>query len=332
MKTIPALDGLRGTAILAVMSFHATLWFAQGGALGVDIFFVLSGWLITSLLIDEAARTGTIDHAAFLRRRTRRLLPALAVLLTAYVLLAPWLYPQSAERRWADAATAFLYLTNIRQTVWPADTPLSHTWSLAIEAQFYLLWPFVVPALLRIGRDKAALILLAAWLTLAAARFALAGAIGGPAVYYASPLHATGLILGAALAFRPIRVRRGSLALGALVAVMIGRSWGLFVLPAAEVLTVLIVADPPRLLEWRPLRFVGRVSYGMYLWHIPLLWIMPTRTPVQAAAFFAATIVAGWMSHTLVERRFLSAQGERRGADRSERTPAKPPSLVGRFG
>ncbi|TXC71818.1 acyltransferase [Sphingomonas ginsenosidivorax] len=332
---IPALDGLRAVAILSVMSFHANLWFAGGGSLGVDIFFVLSGWLITGLLADETERTGTVDRPAFLARRLRRLLPALSCLLLAYLLVAPWLYPQSADRRWFDAATAFLYLTNLRETVWPADTPLSHTWSLAVEAQFYLAWPFVVPALLRLGRHRAARLLCVAWVCLTALRFAWPAMVGGAGTYYFTPLHATGLLLGSALALQPISARRGPVALALLVAIMVGVrtfDWWLYVLPLAEVATVLVVADPPRLLAWPPLQVVGRVSYGMYLWHVPLLWIMPTRTPPQAAAFFVATLVAGWMSAALVERWFTRGGGLTVHPGRPGRTPAKPSSLVGRVG
>lgn len=332
---IPALDGLRAVAILAVMSFHANLWFARGGSLGVDIFFVLSGWLITGLLVAEVDRTGAVDHPAFLARRLRRLLPALSCLLLVYLLVAPWLYPGSADRRWLDAATAFLYLTNLRESFWPADTPLSHSWSLAVEAQFYLVWPFIVPVLLRLGRRRAAVLLCAAWACLTAARFAWPLVIDGPGAYYFSPLHATGLVLGAALALQPIALHRGPLALAVLVAIMVGVAtfdWWLFVLPFAEIATVLVVADPPRFLAWRPLRFVGRVSYGMYLWHVPLLWIMPTRTPAQVAAFFAASILAGWLSYTLVERWFMASRGESADPNRAASTPAKPPSLVGRVG
>ena len=332
---IPALDGLRAVAILSVMSFHANLWFASGGSLGVDIFFVLSGWLITGLLIDEVERTGAIDRLAFLARRMRRLLAALSCLLLAYLLVAPWLYPESADRRWFDAATAFLYLTNLRESFWPADTPLSHSWSLAVEAQFYLLWPFVVPALLRLGRRRAALLLCACWLCLTALRSVWPAMIGGASTYYLSPLHATGLLLGGALALRPIPVRRGPLALAVLVAIMVGvRSfdWWLVVLPIAEIATVLVIADPPRALALPPLRFVGRVSYGIYLWHIPLLWIMPTRTPAQVIAVFAASILAGWLSHALIERRFTRSRCVPADTGRVARTPAKPPSLVGRVG
>lgn len=314
MKTIPALDGLRAVAILSVMSFHGTLWFAQGGSLGVDIFFVLSGWLITGLLIDESARTGTIDYAAFLIRRARRLLPASTCLLVACLVLAPWLYPQSAADRWSDVAIAAFYLTNLRQTLWPTDTPLSHFWSLAVEAQFYLFWPFAVTALLRFGRRNAAAMLCALWVFLTLARFGWAEWIGGAGAYYFSPLHATGLLLGSALALRPIAARHGSLALGVLVATMIGvgtARWWMFVLPFAEIAAALVIADPPRMLAWRPLRFVGRVSYGVYLWHIPLLWIMPTRTPIEVAGFFGASVLAGWLSYVLVERRFLTPRREK---------------------
>jgi peptidoglycan/LPS O-acetylase OafA/YrhL len=308
MRNVPALDGLRAVAILSVMAFHAPLRFALGGSLGVDVFFVLSGWLITSILIDEAERTGTIDYAAFLGRRTRRLVPALSVLLIGYIALTPLLVPELASRRWFDAATTALYVTNLRQTFWPADTPLSHTWSLAVEGQFYLLWPFVVLALLRLSRQRAAAVLCIAWAVLTASRFAWQDMIGGPGSYYFSPLHSTGLLLGAALALRPIAWRYGSLALGIVIAIMIGvdtHRWFLVAQPIAEIAVAIVIADPPRILEWPPLRFIGRISYGVYLWHIPLLWVMPSETPLQIMIVCLASLLAGWLSYELVERWFL---------------------------
>ena len=126
------------------MGFHFTYPFVTGGSLGVDVFFVLSGWLITAILVAEFEQCGTVDYKAFVLRRVRRLLPALAVLLIAMACLIPLFLPEMAHRLWLDLATAAFFVTNLRQTFWPAETPLSHTWSLAIEEQFYLIWPLVV--------------------------------------------------------------------------------------------------------------------------------------------------------------------------------------------
>jgi len=145
LTQLASLDGLRGIAILAVMLNNAR--YLPGGFLGVDIFFVLSGFLITALLLQEWQRTGTIRLGAFYARRALRLLPALFALL-AVILLAPGLFYLAAPP-WKDAAIAALYATNwvnafgLRNMV-----ILDHTWSLTVEEQFYVLWPPLVLALL----------------------------------------------------------------------------------------------------------------------------------------------------------------------------------------
>ena len=166
---VPALDGVRGLGVLAVMGFHAVLPGFAGGDSGVDVFFVLSGFLITSLLLDEQHRSGRIGLAGFYMRRALRLYPALIVTIVGAIALAWARIPIfDASRRGLDATLeavpyTLFYTMNIpRAAGWTGGGMLGHAWSLAIEEQFYLLWPPVVIALTR-GRERVALL---GWLAL----------------------------------------------------------------------------------------------------------------------------------------------------------------------
>jgi peptidoglycan/LPS O-acetylase OafA/YrhL len=160
----PALDGLRGVAVLAVLAYHANLPFAPGGFLGVDLFFVLSGYLITTLLLKEWAATGGIDLRRFWGRRARRLLPALLLMLVAVAAYAAFVAdPAQHDRLRADALATLAYVANWQQVVaglsyfeqFQDPSPLKHTWSLGIEEQYYLLWPLLVlGALALLGRVR----------------------------------------------------------------------------------------------------------------------------------------------------------------------------------
>lgn len=309
----PRLDGLRALAVLAVVGFHSARPLFSGGSLGVDAFFVLSGWLITSILAGEAEATGRINYGAFLVRRARRLLPALFVMLAACLTLAPIFAPDWGPRRWADGVSTLIYVQNIRQAFWAAETPLSHTWSLAIEEQFYILWPLAVFGLLRLRlrRGLAVSILLGAWAVLTVSRTALEWSGADEVAYFLTPLHATGLLLGAALALRPIHNSRGAIALAVFVALLIGGNTGLhfsLAITAAEIATVFIIAAPPGVLRWTPAVFLGRISYGVYLWHIPLLFVLRPQTALGFLPLLAGSILAGWLSHVLIERWFLRSR------------------------
>src|SRR4051812_42929139 len=159
---VPGLDGLRGIAVIAVLLFHGGVTWARGGFLGVDMFFVLSGFLITSLLLDEQWLTDTIKLSAFWARRARRLLPALLVLLVAMAAYAAWVPTQTplGELR-KDVFATLAYVSNWHFIASGGSyfaknappSPLRHTWSLAIEEQFYVLWPLLVLGVAR-GRAR----------------------------------------------------------------------------------------------------------------------------------------------------------------------------------
>ena len=212
---IPALDGLRGLAVAGVLTFHGN--HLVGGYLGVDLFFVLSGFLITSLLLREGGDTGTVALGAFWIRRARRLLPALFGLLAGVVVFARvWATPFELDAIRTDALATVFYAANW-QAIWSGHgywdlfttpSPLQHTWSLAIEEQFYLVWPLVVFGLIRLRRGARA--------SLAPAVLAVAGTLGALSiawmvlryepgtdpsrVYFGTDTRAGSILLGASLA------------------------------------------------------------------------------------------------------------------------------------
>ena len=206
----PGLDGLRAAAVIAVLLWHGDVSAARGGFLGVDIFFVLSGFLITFLLLGEHQRNGRVDFRAFWSRRARRLLPAFLLVLFVVLLATPLLVP--AEQRGslhADALASLGYVLNWRFVAtdhayfnaFGAPSPLLHLWSLSVEEQFYLLWPALLVGafwLLK-GRDRLALLVTAATVVCAGWTATLAHGSAARA-YYSTDARAVELLAGAALA------------------------------------------------------------------------------------------------------------------------------------
>ncbi len=340
---MPALDGLRAVSILAIMANHAGVGWAAGGILAVNVFFVLSGFLITRLLLTEWSRTATIRLGAFWARRARRLLPALLVLLGGIVLYAWLLAPagtQSSLR--GDALSSLLYIGNWHQIVTgqsyfvhvSAPSPLLHTWTLAIEEQFYLVWPLVVLGVLTLRRSTRAL-LVVALVGVGASALDMAlryNPLDASPLYLATDTRAQDILVGAAAA---ILISRGATATGrpalrnyslltALAVAGFAAVWwaggnnqsllfrGGFLL--ADILVAIVIlgvtraplGSVARALAFGPVAYIGRISYGLYLWHWPVFLVLDhARTGLDGIALlairFAVTFGFALLSWYLVE-------------------------------
>jgi len=307
----PALDGVRALSILAVVFFHCRAPWGSGGFLGVDLFFVLSGYLITSLLVAEE-RNGGIEIGAFYARRALRLYPTLLLLLLAYVVLAPLLWP--TEDRWLSAALSSLYVVDYAIPFWSHSSAVAHTWSLGVEEKFYLLWPFLLPFLLRTRRPIAWLA--GAFVAVTAWRYFVTLKWGWVQAYFCFDTRMSGILLGAIAALAGIEVSRWVLAiacaaLAIAVAVPIipttatsvpveGVTLGITLGELAAFVLVCYVAKhaKTRFLASRPLAYIGRLSYGIYLWHFPVVLLFrdvhsqPWWMTLCATVLFSFTMAA----------------------------------------
>lgn len=282
MRYNPSLDGIRALAVLAVVSFHCGAPWAGGGYLGVDVFFVLSGYLITSLLLAEH-RTGAIHVGRFYARRALRLYPTLLIVTAAYLAVAPVFWP--TDRRWLVAAYADSYVMDYAMAFRHASKPIGHTWSLGVEEKFYLLWPLLVPLLLRTRRPVAWL--LTAFVCITVWRYFVVMSWGWVRAYFAFDTRMSGILLGAIAALAKLHVSKRSTQI-ALIALAICVAFpSMPSLPAhlaveavtleltlAELCAFLVICylaehTQPTYLASPALVYVGRLSYGIYLWHFP---------------------------------------------------------------
>ena len=316
---VSALDGVRAVAVAGVLLYHAGVPWFPGGFVGVDVFFVLSGYLITSLLLAERLATGGIDLKRFWVRRARRLLPAAFLLIAVCLVVVAVFLPTEAGRTRGDAIASFLYVNNWHQILagqsyfatFDRPSLLQHLWSLAVEEQFYLLWPLALGfGLARLGRRRTALVTLAA----AAASVLAMGLLLTPGhdptrVYFGTDTHAAGLLAGVVLAFAwplgrfraaapagAIRLLDGGAVLGLAVVVWAMTTWhdydprvyqgGLALVAVASAVLIAAVAHPAsrvaRGLGVAPMRWIGQRSYGIYLWHWPVMAL--TRPGLDVAA------------------------------------------------
>ena len=338
---LPALDGLRGLAVAAVVLFHGDWPWAKGGFLGVSLFFTLSGFLITSLLISEHRQRRSVDLAAFWGRRFRRLLPAALLTLAAVtgVLIALDELTGSARLDiWASmfnvANWRFLAAGSSYNDLFAEPSPLRHFWSLAIEEQAYLVLPFVVALALRAGGRSLrtlAIVLGVGWGLSVAITLLV-----GPRPHLLRHRHPgggalAGALLAVAVAHEPFRrrvalglVQRGIVQVVAVVALAASvAAWGLVavddpivssgglvlvgLLSAALVLGAALGVGPvARIGALGPLRFLGRISYGVYLFHWPIfVFASQRRTQLDHLPRFllsvAFTVVLAMLSHTWFE-------------------------------
>ena len=349
MGYLPGLDGVRALAVLGVLLYHGDLTWMRGGFLGVDVFFVLSGFLITTLITEEFARSGRIDFKRFYLARARRLLPALLLMLTVVGMLAAFIYRDSAATFRADAIASLFYVTNWWYIFSDASyfeaigrPPfLQHLWSLAVEEQFYLIWPLATLILLRWRKRRGVfyVALIAAlastvWMAILAITNGYPQEADPSRAYFGSDSHIMGLLLGAALAmvWRPgrlsTRLAPGAQALvvGIGMAALLGVLFffwqvgeysnflyrGGFLVLSAIVCVLIAAASHPgapfgRMLGSQPWRYIGQRSYGLYLYHWPIYVItrpgldIPLDGPALLALRLGLTFVVAELSYRYVE-------------------------------
>lgn len=324
---IGALDGLRGLAVAAVLLFHAG--HLDSGFLGVDLFFVLSGFLITGILLEELGRRGRLDLAAFWGRRARRLLPALTVMVTSTLLLA-WAFARpdmvrSALRDapWVAAQSVNWHFIAERIGYWnAAGTRLfSHLWSISVEWQFYLAWPLMVALAGRGagGQRRVAFAAVAGALVSLLLMIRLGAAVDTTRAYEGTDTRAFSLLLGAAAATAPVRgtlARLPRTAVDVICVLLLGglsATWlliggekapglfqgGLFAHSLASAALIALLARTPDGLAGRVIgstgpRLLGELSYSLYLWHWPIYLLLPR--PVAGLDGWGWTIIAVGLS------------------------------------
>ena len=354
----PELEGLRAVAVGLVLLYHAGVAKFEGGYVGVDVFFVLSGFLITGLIVRELRSTGRIDLPQFYARRARRLLPAAAValagtLVLSIIFLPPLRVPDVA----GDAAAASLYVSNLRFAVQATDylasdlapSPLLHFWSLGVEEQFYLFWPALLLAVAMLGvrfrggsldRRLGLAVVVVTGISFLVSLFLTS--VAEPWAFFSLPARAWELGLGALLALGAARlVTLPRAAAGALVVA------GLFLVTLAGLIltqatpfpgtaallptggAALVIAGgaagagtmPVRLLTLAPMRFLGRISYSLYLWHWPIL-VLPAaaiegtlpfavRLALVGVSIAVATASQRWVEDPIRHGRFIGRKVRR---------------------
>ncbi|MGB8861080.1 MAG: acyltransferase, partial [Ilumatobacteraceae bacterium] len=337
----PDIEGLRSVAVLLVLVYHAKFGIVSGGFIGVDVFFVLSGFLITSLLLRELATTGTVSLANFWARRARRLLPASGLVLVVTLFASRFMIDGLSQGDLAhDAIAACLFVANIR--FWKVGTdylseglresPLLHFWSLAVEEQFYLVWPGLLMVLVRfarLSRRALAMVIGVMWVISFVACVRLTHD-SQPWAFFMLPARAWELLTGAGLALaggrllgsnRQLTAVLGWLGLGAILATSIqfslATSFPGYAAAIPVVATMLVINSgmtpegPAMILRAKPLQWIGARSYAIYLWHFPMLVLVAAKwgesgrieslSAATRVALLAASVAMAALSFHFVE-------------------------------
>lgn len=353
MTYLPFVDGLRAVAIAAVVAYHALPWALPGGFVGVDVFFVISGFLITRFIASEMAE-GTFSLARFYVRRARRLMPAALVCfviiaaLCAFVLLPDtyWFFGRSLLAAILMYANIFFYNTGGYFAAPSLEKPLLHTWSLSVEDQFYLTWPllllFLWPRL-----SRRALVIVSVTALTASFAYAEYMLVKDPEfAFFQLPTRAWELLIGALIAlaatsFAMPRMMAEALAAAGGAAVLLSFAVltpdshfpGLGALPACLGTAAIIAAglhQPTligRALSLKPVVFVGLISYSLYLWHWPLISLSSYHlerplSVTEAAGVVALSVIIAVLSWRYVEKPFRVRHGSRAGEDVASALPA----------
>jgi len=297
LKYEPALDGLRGISAIAVLLLHTHVPFCSHGGYGVNVFFVLSGFLITKILLEQS----TVNIGDYLNRRLRRLVPALVLMATTVTLLVGWLIPRVAPAKIAQLILALTYSMDIAMWRGSPILPLSHTWTLAVEMQFYLIWPLVIARLK--GRPNVQYVLLASWFFLVMIYKApTEGHFDFNPIPFIGPL-----LLGAAIAFHGKTIAPQAQWLGAFLLIA-GFGFSPHLVEVGTALLLASITSSSKIgtaLSWKPVVFLGTISYGIYLWHFPISYALE-RTPwfVNFPVTLATSIIVASISYFTVERVF----------------------------
>ena len=335
----PEIQALRAIAVALVVVFHVWPAVLRGGFVGVDVFFVISGFLITTQLLREVDRSGRVSLAGFWARRARRLLPAALVTLlataVATIVFVPRLYWEqflteigastAYVQNWQLAHDAVDYMARGERA-----SPVQHFWSLSVEEQFYLVWPLLIlAAALLVGRGRGkrvAIFTALGAVTVASLAYSLIETARTPdAAYFVTPTRAWEFGLGGLLAFLGVASRlpegaRAVLSWGGIAAILAAAigfdaatpfPGSAALLPVLGAVAVIAAGAPtPRwsptpLLERRPVQFLGDISYSVYLWHWPLIVLLPFMLAVEGTALriaaIAITIPLAWMTKIAVE-------------------------------
>ena len=387
IRYVPGLDGVRAIAVAAVVGYHLGAPWLPGGLLGASVFFTLSGYLITTILISTWDHRGDLDLRHFWLRRARRLLPALIMVLIVVLVATPVLDAEVLPERGIEALAALFFISNwstIASDVsyfqrFGGPGPLDHLWSLAVEVQFYLLWPLVLLLLFKTLRGRLDRIVQVA-VGLAMVSFVLMLLLAAPGfdnsrAYQGTDARAGGLLIGAALAMvwppsqlaSKISAKRrliidllGVAGLAIIVSMFVLTNeysmWiyrgGILLLSLATAVLVAAAVHPASVvgpvLGVQPLRWIGERSYGIYLWHLPVVAFLPpavlsTRPLVRAAVQLALIFLLAALSWVLLEnpiRRsgLMGALGQRRhevvaapvnsGGDNTPRVRSRAPAVV----